>query len=65
MARGFPAGIFFDVLVDPRRAIAARWGFDLGPTYVAWLAVLALLYPASRWFAGVKRRRRDWWLAYL
>jgi len=25
-----------------------------------------LLYPACRWFAGVKERRRDlWWLGYL
>jgi uncharacterized membrane protein len=26
---------------------------------------LLLLYPLCRWFAGVKRRRRDWWLSYL
>ena len=23
------------------------------------------LYPLCRWFAGVKARRRDWWLGYL
>jgi hypothetical protein len=23
------------------------------------------LYPACRWFARVKARRRDWWLGYL
>ena len=33
--------------------------------YVAWLAILVALYPASRWFAEVKRRRREWWLNYL
>ena len=26
---------------------------------------LPLLYVACRWFAGVKARRRDWWLSYL
>jgi len=31
----------------------------------AWLAILVVLYPASRWFAEVKRRRREWWLSYL
>lgn len=41
------------------------WGFSLGGVYVAYFAVLALLYPLCRWFAGVKRRRRDPWLAYL
>jgi hypothetical protein len=27
--------------------------------------IMTALYPACRWFAGVKRRRRDWWLSYL
>jgi len=43
----------------------ADWGWDLSGTYLAWLAVVALLYPLCRWFAGVKARRRDWWLSYL
>ena len=41
------------------------WGYGLGVVYLAWLVVLAMLYPLCVWFAGVKRRRRDWWLAYL
>jgi uncharacterized membrane protein len=40
-------------------------GFDLPIVYLAWALVLAILYPACRWFAGVKRRRSDWWLSYL
>jgi uncharacterized membrane protein len=39
--------------------------FDLWATYVAWLVAIVLLYPACRWFAGVKRQRRDWWMSYL
>ncbi len=41
------------------------WGLGLPVVYLAWLIVLAVLYPLCRWFATVKRRRRDWWLAYL
>lgn len=41
------------------------WGFGLPGVYVAWVLVLIVLYPACRWFADVKRRRKDWWLAYL
>jgi uncharacterized membrane protein len=41
------------------------WGFGLGGVYCAWLVVLALLYPLCAWFAALKRRRSDWWLAYL
>jgi uncharacterized membrane protein len=37
----------------------------LAAVYVAWAALVAALYPACRWFAGVKRRRRYWQLAYL
>jgi uncharacterized membrane protein len=40
-------------------------GLSLGGTYAAWILIMAALYPACRWFAGVKRRRRDWWLTYL
>jgi uncharacterized membrane protein len=41
-------------------------GFALWPwTYVAWIVVLALLYPLCRYWQGLKARRRDWWLSYL
>ena len=40
-------------------------GLSLAGTYAAWILIMAALYPACRWFAGVKRRRRDWWLSYL
>ncbi len=38
---------------------------QLGPTYIAWFAVLLLLYYPSRWFSKLKTRRKDWWLSYL
>jgi uncharacterized membrane protein len=40
-------------------------GFSLPVTYAAWIAGVLILYPICRWYAGVKRRRRDWWLSYL
>ncbi len=42
-----------------------RWGYELPVVYALWLVLLVVLYPACRWFAGVKARRRDWWLGYL
>ncbi len=41
------------------------WGWGLPVIYGVWLAVLVMLYPLCRWFADVKRRRKDWWLSYL
>jgi uncharacterized membrane protein len=41
------------------------WGYGLAGVYVAWLVVLAFLYPLCRWFAEIKQRRRDWWLSYV
>jgi len=40
-------------------------GVDLGWVYFAWVIVLAVIYPLCRWWARVKRTRRDWWLSYL
>jgi uncharacterized membrane protein len=41
------------------------YGYDLWVVYLVWLGVVAALYPLCRWFARVKRRRRDAWLSYL
>jgi uncharacterized membrane protein len=40
-------------------------GLGLAGTYAAWILIMIALYPVCRWFAGVKRRRHDWWLSYL
>lgn len=40
-------------------------GFRLWVVYVCWIAGVLLLYPLCKWFAGVKARRKDWWLSYL
>ncbi|MEP6741888.1 MAG: hypothetical protein ABJB61_05270, partial [bacterium] len=40
-------------------------GFSLWVVYACWITGVLLLYPLCKWFAGVKARRRDWWLSYL
>lgn len=41
------------------------YGLGLPGVYAVWLGAVALLYFPCAWFAGVKKRRRDWWLSYL
>ena len=41
------------------------WGYPLPVVYGVWIGVVVALYPACRWFAAVKARRRDAWLSYL
>ena len=41
------------------------WGFGLPIVYCAWLGVVLVMYRPCLWFAAVKARRSDWWLAYL
>ena len=40
-------------------------GGPLSVTYLCWILGAVLLYFPCRWFAGIKARRRDWWLGYL
>lgn len=54
-------------LFNPRPIVTkpASYGLGLPIIYLIWLFVVAALYPVCRWFAGIKQRRRDWWLSYL
>jgi uncharacterized membrane protein len=45
--------------------LSARGGFGLPVVYAAWLGVVMALYFPCRWYAALKRRRRDAWLSYL
>ena len=57
--------------IEPERMMTfffffpAEYGISLPGVYVVWLLVIVLLYPFCRWFADLKRRRKDWWLSYL
>ena len=41
------------------------WGLPLPINYLAWIAVVAALYPACRWYQAYKSHRSAWWLSYL
>ena len=43
----------------------ANYGYGLAAVYLIWICVVLALYPLCRWFAEVKRRRREPWLSYL
>jgi uncharacterized membrane protein len=45
--------------------VPPSYGVSLPTVYLIWIAVLVILYLPCRWFAEVKRRRRDAWLSYL
>jgi uncharacterized membrane protein len=57
------AYLFGNLVFSPPPAPGS--GFGLGMVYALWLLGLILLYPLCRWFAGVKARRREWWLSYV
>jgi len=61
LAMGFDKTVLTSMFIE----FPAGWGVGLGAVYGAWVLVLALLYLPARWFANVKKRRRDWWLSYL
>ncbi|HUR94403.1 MAG TPA: hypothetical protein VMY76_07455 [Gemmatimonadales bacterium] len=56
-----------EMLAAPEGRLRQRESRILGVAlaYAVTFAVIAVLYPLCRWFAGVKRRRRDPWLSYL
>lgn len=63
---GRDVSAFFDFFGNMgRSAGSSGLGFPLEGVYVAWIVVLALLYPLCRWWGEVKRTRTDWWLSYL
>ena len=64
LSAGKPTWIYFG-LPGPGQAPPPNVGFDLWVVYAAWITGVILLYPLCRWYAGVKARRRDWWLSYL
>lgn len=41
------------------------FGVPLPATYLAWVVVVAVMYPLCRWYGRVKHERRPWWGRYL
>jgi uncharacterized membrane protein len=49
----------------PYAAVPPEYRWNLPLLYLVFLVTVALLYPACRWFAGVKDRQRSPWLRFL
>ncbi|WP_406697892.1 heparan-alpha-glucosaminide N-acetyltransferase domain-containing protein [Singulisphaera sp. Ch08] len=60
--RGQPVGWLFETA-----PFQSPEGYDnsLATVYLCWVVAIVILYLPCRWFADVKRRRRDSWLSYL
>jgi uncharacterized membrane protein len=61
VAQGFSAEQF----LTHYRYFPRGFGVGLLGVYLIWIAVVVILYPLCRWVAGVKARRKDWWLSYV
>jgi uncharacterized membrane protein len=64
--------LYFQLRYDESRWIAGMMqsppvGSELNLliVYAAWIGLVAALYPACRWYAGLKQRSRSRWLSYL
>ena len=64
LAFGKPTAWLFQTPIDWINGLPPK-GFNLGVVYLCWIGGVLLLYPLCKWFAGVKQRRKDWWLSYL
>jgi len=53
------------LLGPPARNRPAAFGLSLAGVYAVWLSVVVVLHPLCSWFAGIKRRRTEWWWSYL
>jgi uncharacterized membrane protein len=61
IAQGFAAEQF----LTHYRFFPQGFGVGLLGVYLIWIVVVIALYPLCRWVAGVKARRKDWWLSYV
>ncbi|EGF91937.1 membrane protein-like protein [Asticcacaulis biprosthecium C19] len=61
--QGIPAEAFLRHLSDPSRTTQA--GLPLWGVYIAWIAVLAILYPISSAWAKYRATHKHWWTSYL
>jgi uncharacterized membrane protein len=52
-------------LAGPAALFPPDYGYGLALVYVVWIGVVVTLYPACRWFAGLKQRNRAQILSYL
>jgi uncharacterized membrane protein len=61
VAQGFASPQF----LTHYRYFPKGYGVGIGGVYLAWITVVAILYPLCRWASALKSRRTDWWLSYV
>ena len=62
---GVAEGFSLSQFLTAYRFFPKGYGVGLGGVYLAWIAVVALLYPLCRRVMALKARRSDWWLSYV
>jgi uncharacterized membrane protein len=62
---GILMGYSFSDMSNSFLDFTREFGFGLPVVYLVWIAVIFLLYPLCKWFAGVKERTKAWYLSYL
>ena len=55
----------FPSMGGPAALFPRGFGYPLPVTYLAWVGVVLLLWPACRWLARRKAHHPAWWQAYL
>lgn len=65
VALGIAQGFSARNMMTAYRFYPKGYGVALPWIYAIWVFVVVLLFPLCRWVAGVKARRRDWWLSYV
>lgn len=58
-------GVGWQALATPFWQLPADYGFSLPVVWAVWILVVLMLYPLCKWFAGIKARRKNWWLSFL
>jgi uncharacterized membrane protein len=62
---GLSQGFSLHQMMTSSRFYPPGFGVGLPEVFMVWALVVAALYPLCHWVAGVKARRRDWWLSYV
>lgn len=65
---GFPwqTMIFIDTPSKVSPLLKGNFGFNLFDTYLVWICIVAMLYPACRyWHSFKKRNKTKWWVSYV
>jgi uncharacterized membrane protein len=55
----------FDFHFNQTFGIPLEGRFPLIGAYIAWITVVALLYPICKWYNRYKSTHQQWWLSYL